>query len=231
MPLAVEIVLIVIGVLLLALALIGSGISRRLMTIPKMHRAPRVAVAILGVLLLAGGFWGMWSGTQKHGPTLAALRAHIPNDVKSSLTCTQAVDTPKNGVKLECSGGQGSLPTYVWYAMFPDVNSMQNYWMQEAGPSNLPGTHCKTIADYETGGKQTFTLGDQAITDGDEACYVNGNTTAEIYTDRRYNIVVYAEESDPQKFSDFTKWLDNTSVPPGPSDTAPPTPSQTPDGS
>lgn len=58
MPLAVEIVLIVIGVMLLAAALIGSGISRRLMTIPKMKRAPRVVIAILGVLLLAGGMWG-----------------------------------------------------------------------------------------------------------------------------------------------------------------------------
>ncbi|MEV5879893.1 hypothetical protein AB0L75_37910 [Streptomyces sp. NPDC052101] len=230
MPLAVEIVLIVIGVLLLAAALIGSGISRRLMTIPKMHRAPRVVLAALGVLLLAGGFWGMWTGTEKSAPTLADLRAHIPPDVKSTLNCTEAVESPKKGVELDCST-QGSVPDSVWYVMFPDVNSMQTYWMQESSPSNRQGTQCNTIDDYKRGSKTTYFLSDQSITDGDYACYMDGNSTVAIYTDRRYNIVVMAEESDPQKFSDFTNWVDNTSQPPGPTDTTPPTPSQTPDGS
>ncbi|MER6733156.1 hypothetical protein [Streptomyces puniciscabiei] len=230
MPLAIEIVLIVIGVLLLAAALIGSGISRRLMTIPKMHRVPRVALAVLGVLLLAGGFWGMWTGTQKSGPSLAELRSHIPSDVKSALNCTEAVESPKNGVELDCST-QGSIPDKVWYVMFPDVNKMQRYWMQEAGPTDLPGTQCNTIADYKKGSKTTYYLGDQSITDGDYACYMDGNTPVAVYTDRRYNIVVVAEESNPQKFAEFTDWVDKISQPPGPTDTTPPTPSQTPDGS
>ncbi|MFE4875046.1 hypothetical protein [Streptomyces sp. NPDC056682] len=230
MPLAVKIALVVIGVLLLGLALIGSGISRRLMTIPKMHRAPRVALAVLGVLLLVGGTWGLWAGAANHGPTLADLRTHVPADVKSRLNCTKAVETPKDGVELDCST-EGGFPDHVWYVMFADVNSMQNYWMQEAGTSNRPGTQCETIDDYKNGSKTAYYLSDQSITNGDVGCYMDGKTFVAVYTDRRFNMVVIADESDPQKFSDFTNWVYNTSQPPGPTDTAPPTPSQTPDGS
>ncbi|WP_438485376.1 hypothetical protein [Streptomyces sp. S186] len=230
MPLAAKIVLIVIGVLLLILALIGSGISRRLMTIPKMHRAPRIVLAVLGVLLLAGGMWGLWTGTAKHSPTLDDLRAHVPADVKSALNCTEASESPKNGVALDCST-QGGFPDHVYYAMFPDVNSMQKYWIGKANPSNLPGTQCNTTDDFEKGSKGTYSLGDQSITIGDVACSMDGNTAVVAYTDRRFNMVIMADESDPQKFSDFINWVDKTSQPPGPTDTAPPTPSQTPGGS
>ncbi|MEH0589359.1 hypothetical protein QA942_37080 [Streptomyces sp. B21-106] len=100
MPLAVEIVLIVIGVMLLAAALIGSGISRRLMTIPKMKRAPRVVIAILGVLLLAGGMWGVTTEANQHGPSLTALKKHIPSGVTSNLTCREAAESPRERWKL-----------------------------------------------------------------------------------------------------------------------------------
>ncbi|EST35415.1 hypothetical protein [Streptomyces roseochromogenus] len=229
MPLAVEIVLIVIGVLLLATALIGSGISRRLMTIPKMHRVPRVALAVLGVLLVAGGMWGLSTGTAKHAPTLAELRARVPSDVKQSMDCTEATEAPKNAVELDC-GTQNAVPDHVWYIMFPDVNSMQHYWMTQAGTVNLQGTQCVSLSDYTKGSKTSYYLSDQAITDGDDACTMDGNSPVIVYTDRRYNIVVIAEESDPQKFSEFNNWI-ATSQPAGPRDATPATPSQTPDGS
>jgi hypothetical protein len=118
MPLAVEIVLVIIGIGLLALALIGSGISRRLMTIPKMRRAPRVVLAILGVLLLAGGMWGLSTETKEDGPSVADLKAHIPDDVEADLSCTEAAESPKGAVAMDC-GTADSVPEYVRYPCSP----------------------------------------------------------------------------------------------------------------
>ncbi|MGW7542671.1 hypothetical protein ACWGKQ_16395 [Streptomyces sp. NPDC054770] len=223
---AVEIVLIVIGILLLAAALIGSGISRRLMTIPKMHRTPRIVIAILGVLLLVGGVWGV-TQTEKRGPTLADLRAHVPSDVKSALTCTEGSESPKGAVEMACNAD--SVSYQAWYVMFPDVNSMQDYWISQVTPSDLTGSNCKTLQDYQTGGKVSYYFSDESKTVGDQACYVSGKTTVAMYTDRRFNIVVWAQTDDPQHFAEFQKWVDRTSQPEpvGDENTTPPTPSHT----
>ncbi|MFG2967028.1 MULTISPECIES: hypothetical protein [unclassified Streptomyces] len=227
MSLTLEIVLIVIGILLLAAALIGSGISRRLMTIPKMHRAPRIILALLGALLLVGGMWGVTTRTEKHGPTLATLRAHIPPDVQSGLTCKDASESPKGAVEMSCSAD--SVPYQAWYVMFPDVNSMQDYWINQAGPSDLAGSDCSTMQDYEKGSKVTYHFTGDSTTVGDQACYVSGKTTVAMYTDRRFNIVVWAQTDDPQRFAEFQKWVNNTSqpTPVGNEETTPPTPSHT----
>ncbi|MEU1180236.1 hypothetical protein ABZ464_21755 [Streptomyces sp. NPDC005820] len=229
MPLAVEIVLIVIGILLLAAALIGSGISRRLMTIPKMKRAPRIVIAILGVLLLAGGMWGVTTEANQHGPSLSALKKHIPSDVTSTLTCREAAEAPKGAVKMDCST-QDSVPEQVWYVMFDNVNAMQDWWVSQARPSDLPGSSCATLSDFKKGSSYWYYVDDQSVAVGDESCYAAGNIVVAMYTDRRFNIVVWAQISDPKNFSEFQSWLTNTSRPTGPDDATPETPSQTPDG-
>ncbi|WP_327265472.1 hypothetical protein OG444_32600 [Streptomyces sp. NBC_01232] len=226
MPLVVEIILIVIGCVLLVAALIGSGISRRLMTIPKMHRAPRVIVAILGVLLLAGGMWGVSTEPEKHELSLADLKAHIPPDVKASLVCTESAEAPKGAVSANCST-EGMIPEYVWYTMFPDVHSMHAYWVKQTAPESQPGTECNKIDDYKKGSHTEYYLDDASVTVGDLACYVSEGSTVAVYTDRRFNIVVWAEISDPKHFSDFLTWVRDTSQPIGDSDVAPATPSPT----
>ncbi|WP_327698990.1 hypothetical protein [Streptomyces sp. NBC_00459] len=229
MPLVVEIILIAIGVVLLALALVGSGISRRLMTIPKMHRVPRIVLAILGVLLLAGGMWGVSTetGSTKHEtPSLDELKSHIPPGVKSEMSCTEAAEAPKGAVEANCSTS-GTIPDGVWYILFPDVNSMQAYWIRQVGSSDLPGTECTSQADYTKGSKQEYFLDDQSVTVGEMACYVNGSTTGAMYTDRRFNIIVVAQLSDPQHFSEFQTWLGDPSQPVGDTDATPATPSHT----
>ncbi|MER5528602.1 hypothetical protein ABT075_29170 [Streptomyces sp. NPDC002677] len=228
MPLALEIVLMIIGILLLAAALIGSGISRRLMTIPKMHRTPRVALAILGVLLLTGGMWGVATQTKTTGPTLAELKKHIPPAVKSALSCTESTETPKGTVEMECDSPNNSYPEQVWYTLFRDVNSMQDYWTSKSGPDTLTGTQCATTKDFKTGSKQTYSLSDETVIVGDYACLVSGNTAIGIYTDRRYNIVVFAQDANPQHFSNFVHWMfGDTSQPVGDETIIPPTPSHT----
>ena len=229
MPLAVEIVLIVIGILLLAAALIGSGISRRLMTIPKMHRAPRIVLAVLGVLLLAGGAWGLMTGKEQHSLSVTYLRKLIPQEVKSALHCDVSTEAPKGAVEEECdSTDDSTTPEQVWYTMFPNVNAMQDYWFSKAGPDALTGTQCQTIDDFKTGSKQTYYLSDRAITIGDFSCTMSGNTAIAIYTDRRYNIVVFAQDSNPQHYSDFANWMSGpTSQPTGKPEPTPATPSHT----
>ncbi|KUN80858.1 tetraspanin family protein [Streptomyces griseoruber] len=225
MPLAVEIVLIVIGVLLLAAALIGSGISRRLMTIPKMKRAPRIVIAILGVLLLVGGMWGVTTEEKHHGPTLAALKEHLPPDVKSRLDCTEASETPKDAVELDCST-PGSVPDQVWYYMFDDVDAMQNWWWNQTDPAHQPGGECTTIADFKQGSSLSYSTEDRSVTTGDIACFMDGNTVVDVYTDRRFNIVVWSQ-TDSQNFSEFMNWIVNTSLPVGDDGATPATPSHT----
>ncbi|POX60896.1 hypothetical protein C3492_24735 [Streptomyces sp. Ru62] len=229
MPLAVEIVLIAIGVLLLAAALIGSGISRRLMTIPKMHRAPRIALAILGVLLLAGGMWGVATETEKRGPSMAELETHVPSDIKAAMDCSEAAEVPKGAAGIECtSTDENTTPEAAWITMFPDVDSMQQYWLHKADPSDLPGAECSSVDDVKKGSKQEWILGDNTVTMGDQACYMAGNTAIAIYTDRRFNIVVFAQDSNPRHHADFLKWLNgNGSVPEGDENKAPATPSHT----
>ncbi|KOG34281.1 tetraspanin family protein [Streptomyces resistomycificus] len=225
MPLAVEIVLIAIGIVLLALALIGSGISRRLMTIPKMHRAPRVVLAILGVLLLAGGMWGLSIESEEQGPSLGDLKSHIPAEVKSALNCTESAESPKDAVKVDCSTVD-SVPEQAWYIMFPDVNAMQEYFMKQVAPGSLQGDECSTIDDYTEGSHQTYSFDDQSVVIGDYACYRSENIAVAMYTDRRFNIVVGAQISNPQYFTDFQTWVATTSQPAGDAD-ATPTPSHT----
>ncbi|MEU2062829.1 hypothetical protein [Streptomyces sp. NPDC013455] len=229
MSLALEIVLIIIGILLLAAALIGSGISRRLMTIPKMHRAPRIALAILGVLLLAGGMWGVITEREEPGPSLADLRTRVPSAVKAEMNCSEAAESPKGAVGLECTGTEeNTTPEQAWFTLFPDVDSMQKYWMNKAGPSDLPGTECTSVDDFRKGGKQEWILGDQSVTMGDQACYMVGNTAVALYTDRRYNIVVLAQVSDPDHYDAFLKWINgNASVLEGDDNETPATPSHT----
>ncbi|MFJ3961781.1 hypothetical protein [Streptomyces sp. NPDC090036] len=226
MPLVVEIILIVIGCVLLVAALIGSGISRRLMTIPKMHRAPRVIVAILGVLLLAGGMWGVSTEPEKHELSLADLKAHIPTDVKASLVCTESAEAPKGAVSANCST-EGMIPEQVWYTMFPDVHSMHAYWMKQTLPEDLPGTKCDKIEDYKQGSDYEYSLEDASVIVGDYACYMSGDTVVAVYTDRRFNVVVWAQISNTKNFSDFLTWVQDTSQPIGDSDVAPATPSPT----
>ncbi|MFI1049786.1 hypothetical protein ACH4U3_29095 [Streptomyces griseoruber] len=227
MPLAVEIILIVIGILLLAAALIGSGISRRLMTIPKMKRAPRVVIAILGVLLLAGGMWGVTTEANQHGPSLAALKKHIPSGVTSTLTCREAAESPKGAVEMDCSSQDS--PEEAWYLMFDNVDEMQDWWVSQTRPGELPGTSCNTMSDYKQGSKYWYYLDDQSVAVGDIACYSSGNIMVAMYTDRRFNVVVWAQISDPANFSDFQSWL-GTTQPTGSGDTTPATPSQTVNG-
>lgn len=229
MPLAVEIVLIVIGILLLAAALIGSGISRRLMTIPKMHRTPRIVLAVLGVLLLAGGAWGVMTEKEQHRPALAELRKHIPENIKSSLSCTESPESPKNAVQMECDSTDNSTtPEQVWFTLFPDVNSMQEYWFNKAAPGNLSGANCATTDDFKKGGKEPWNLNDPSVTVGDQACWMSGDTAVSSFTDRRYNIVVFAQSANPQLLSDFIKWVNSTdSVPTGDENATPATPSRT----
>lgn len=226
MPLAVEIVLVIIGVGLLALALIGSGISRRLMTIPKMRRAPRVVLAILGVLLLAGGMWGLSTGTKEDGPSMADLKAHIPDDVLADLHCTEGTESPEGAVKMECTGD--SVPEYAEYIMFADVNDMQDYWVEQVNPEALTGDQCNTVEDHRNGSRQTYFFDERSVTIGDEACYATGSDIVALYTDRRFNIVVGATIPDAQHFSDFRTWVDETSQPVGDEDATPETPSHTP---
>ncbi|MFE5807780.1 hypothetical protein [Streptomyces sp. NPDC056491] len=226
MPLVVEIILIVIGCVLLVAALIGSGISRRLMTIPKMHRAPRVIVAILGVLLLAGGMWGVSTEPEKHELSLADLKAHIPPDVKASLVCVESAEAPKGAVSANCST-EGMVPEQVWYTLFPDVHSMHAYWAKQTLPEDLPGTKCDKIDDYKKGSDYEYSLEDVSVIVGDYACYMSGDTMVAVYTDRRFNVVVWAQISNPKDFSDFLTWVQDTSQPIGDSDVAPATPSPT----
>ncbi|KUO10036.1 hypothetical protein [Streptomyces sp. DSM 15324] len=226
MPLAVEIVLIVIGVLLLAAALIGSGISRRLMTIPKMKRAPRVVIAILGVLLLAGGMWGVSTQEQPHGPSLAALKDHVPPDVKRDWPCKESSESPKDAVELDCSTTD-NVPDGLWYIMFDNENSMQRYWWNQTDPAHEPGSDCTTMAGFRQGSSYSYSTEDRSVTIGDEACYVDGNTLVDVYTDRRFNIVVFSQVSDPQNFSQFMKWRATISQPVGDHDATPASPTQT----
>ncbi|MFE2219158.1 hypothetical protein ACFW93_45585 [Streptomyces canus] len=230
MPLVVEIILIVIGILLLAAALIGSGISRRLMTIPKMKRAPRIGIAILGVLLLVGGMWGVTAEKeQHHGPTLAALRDHLPPRVQE-MDCTESSESPKNAVELNC-GTQGAFPDSVWYYMFDGVNSMQDWWHDQTSSVTRPGDDCSTLAAFKSGTSHTYSIEDESVTVGDQACYMDGNTLWDMYTDRRFNIIVLASIPDATNFSAFESWLnDGTSQPIGADDAAPATPSQTVNG-
>ncbi|MFI8939534.1 hypothetical protein [Streptomyces syringium] len=229
MPLAIKIILIVIGILLLVLALIGSGISRRLMTIPKMHRAPRIILAVLGVLLLVTGGLQLALEREKHGPSLADLQSHIPSAVTGNLNCSEHDEAPKGAVQMVCSEASDGVPDQdVYYIMFPDVNAMQAYWMKDAKPDSLPGTECSTQEDFKRGSNLPYslrggseTIGDAACMEGDEG--VNWVT----YTDRRFNIVVEAAHKDPQTFENFLTWVDQ-SYPEGPEGSKPVTPTQTP---
>ncbi|MFE6843493.1 hypothetical protein [Streptomyces sp. NPDC057686] len=224
MPLVVELVLIVIGLALLALALIGSGISRRLMTIPKMHRTPRIVLAILGVLLLAGGMWGMSVESEKRGPSLDDLRAHIPPDVKTTMACAEATESPKGAVEMDCSTPSG-VPEAVYYIMFPDVNSMQDYWMKQSASESQPASECSTIEHYKNGGKGTYFFNDKSVIIGDYSCFASGDDMIAVYTDRRYNVAVYASVSDAKRFPEFLTWVNTTSQPVGDADATPATPS------
>ncbi|MGW7452217.1 hypothetical protein [Streptomyces sp. NPDC054787] len=226
MPTVVEIVLIIIGLILLVLALIGSGISRRLMTIPKMHKTPRIALAILGVLLLAGGMLSLSIESKTNEPSLDELRGHIPPAVKSALVCTEAAEAPKRAVSMNCST-EGSIPEYVFYIKFPDVNVMQEYWMKQTGAETLSGTQCSTMDDFKKGSKQQYYLSDQSVIIGDYACYTAGPNTVAMYTDRRYNVLVWAQISDPKQFTQFMDWINLTSQPVGDANVTPATPSHT----
>lgn len=225
MPLAVEIVLVIIGIGLLALALIGSGISRRLMTIPKMRRAPRVVLAVLGVLLLAGGMWGLSIESEERGPSVADLKAHIPDSVKSEMTCTEAAESPKGAVRVDCTGD--GVPDWADYTMFPDVNAMQDHWMEVVGGADYPGDQCTTIDDFKTGSSNIYSLEDASVHVGEWACYMYEDKPSADYTDRRFNIIVRAEISNPENVSEFITWLGN-SQPEGDDDATPKTPTNTP---
>ncbi|MGW1050647.1 hypothetical protein [Streptomyces sp. NPDC002521] len=159
MPLAVEIVIIFLGILLLAAARSGSGTSRCLPTAPKMHRTPRVVLAVPGTVLAAGGMWGLVTEKAQYGPSPADLQKHIPNDVSSALNCKQATESPKGAVEVE------------WESK--DSSSAPNY------------------------------LSDPSVTVGDQACSMDGSLAVASCTDRRFDIIVWAQ--DPiQRYSDVT---------------------------
>ncbi|WP_370417740.1 hypothetical protein AB8O64_03155 [Streptomyces sp. QH1-20] len=230
MPLAIKIILIVIGILLLVLALIGSGISRRLMTIPKMHRAPRIILAVLGVLLLVTGGLQLALEREKHGPTLADLKSHIPTAVTDNLKCTEHSEAPKGAVQMVCTEARDGVPDQaVFYILFPDVNAMQDYWMKDTQAGSLPESECASKDQFREGGKTTYTLSDPSETVGDVACGETPDGVAvATYTDRRFNIVVQATHKDPQTFEHFLTWASDTSQPKGPEGSKPVTPTQTP---
>ncbi|MFI1972130.1 hypothetical protein [Streptomyces cinnamoneus] len=231
MPLAVTVILIILGVLLLITALIGSGVSRRLMTIPKMHRGPRIVLAALGALLLIAGGAMLTAGSGKHELTVEELKAHIPKDVKDNMRCEKGNSPPKGAVQMECSSSSG-MPDGANYIMFPNVNDMQDYWMREYSPKDREGPDCDTADGYRKGSYVTYEDGSETI--GDMVCAIsaesgdNSGTFWASYTDRRYNIVVEANGKNADLFQDFVNWINETSKPTGDSPPKPATPTQTP---
>lgn len=211
MPLAIKIILIVIGILLLVLALIGSGISRRLMTIPKMHRAPRIVLAVLGVLLLATGGLLFALEKEKHGPSQADLKAHIPPKLMGNMACEEHPEAPEGAVQMVCSEARDGMPDQVvYYIMFPNRDAMQDYWQKTVEPENLSGTKCDSKEDFDAGGQTTYTLGNSPDTVGNLACGVDADgITSATYTDQRFNIIVQASHKDPQSVSAFVDWVNS----------------------
>ncbi|MEU6064043.1 MULTISPECIES: hypothetical protein [Streptomyces] len=223
MPLAIEILLIVIGVVLLMLALIGSGISRRLMTIPKMQRAPRAVLAVLGVLLLVAGTWQLATEKEKRELTSAELGEHLPAAVDRS-SCVESKQVPEGAVGLDCGTGD-STPEYFSFVMFRDVNAMQDFLDNQIDPGNLSGSSCDNRDDYKKGARFEYSLENPSLTVGDMICYEDTDSIPWVaYTDRRFNIIVQAREKDPAKFAGFLDWVTN-SQPTGRSIPEPATPS------
>ncbi|MFF5369960.1 hypothetical protein [Streptomyces sp. NPDC013187] len=225
MPLAIEILLVLIGILLLALALIGSGISRRLMTIPRMHKWPRMVIAALGVVMLVGGGWLLMMPNEKKGPSYADLEEHIPSRLTDLLTCEEHSEAPKGAVEAICTSDDGMQTVY--YSLFPDVNSMQAFWMKQVSLETLTDSECSSVEDFQAGGKYVYTTNDESSELGDVACEVSSDGSLWMtYTDRRYNIVVEANHGEPGDVSGFSDWIDDT-TPAGSGNSTPETPTQT----
>ncbi|GAA2279828.1 hypothetical protein GCM10010234_15720 [Streptomyces hawaiiensis] len=224
MPLAIEILLVLIGILLLALALIGSGISRRLMTIPRMHKWPRIVIAALGVVMLVGGGWLLMMPNEKEGPSYADLEEHIPSTVTDQMTCEEHSEAPKGAVEALCTSSDGVQTVY--YSLFPDVNSMQAFWMKQVSPETLTDSECSSVEDFQAGGKNYYG-NDEFPVLGDIACEVSSDDSLWMtYTDRRFNIVVEANHGEPGDVSGFSDWLYDT-TPAGSGNSTPATPTQT----
>ncbi len=129
---------------------------------------------------------------------------------------------------MECTASEGAPDQGITYTMFQDVNAMQEHWLKEATPEQLPRTTCDTEDDYANGGNRTYGNGSAVL--GDTACWEDTNDVAwSVYTDRRFNIVVELGQKDPQQFSDFLSWT-GASQPVGGADSTPATPTQPADG-
>jgi hypothetical protein len=224
MPLAIEILLVIVGILLLALALIGSGISRRLMTIPRMHKWPRIVIAVLGVVMLVGGGWLLMTSNEKDGPSYADLKDHIPSTLTSWMTCEKHSEAPEGAVEAMCTSSDGAQTVY--YSLFPDVNSMQAFYAKSVNSENLTDSECSSLEDFQTGGKSSYG-NDEFPVLGDVACQVGSDDSLWMtYTDRRFNIVVEANHAEQEDVSGFSDWMVDT-TPVGSANSAPATPSQT----
>ncbi|MDX3633116.1 hypothetical protein OG920_11250 [Streptomyces europaeiscabiei] len=224
MPLAIEILIVLIGILLLALALIGSGISRRLMTIPRMHKWPRIVIAVLGVVMLAGGGWLLMTGNEKDGPSYADLKEHIPSALKNWMTCEQHSEAPEGGVEAICTSSDSAQTVY--YSLLPEVNSMQAFYEKRVTPEALTDSECSSVEDFQMGGKTTYG-NDEFPVLGDVACQVDNDESLWMtYTDRRFNIVVEAKHAVQEDASGFLDWINDT-TPAGSAESTPATPTQT----
>jgi hypothetical protein len=224
MPLAIEILLVLIGILLLALALIGSGISRRLMTIPRMQKWPRIIIAALGVVMLVGGGWLLMTPNEKKGPSYADLEDHIPSTLTDWMTCEKHSEAPEGAVEAVCTSEDGVQTVY--YSLFSDVHSMQKYYVKSVTPEQLAVSECSSMEDFQTGGKTPYGNNEFAVV-GDEACQVGTDDSLWMtYTDRRFNIVVEAQHAEQGDVSGFFDWISYT-TPTGSGNSTPATPTQT----
>ncbi|MET7734344.1 hypothetical protein ABZT02_23675 [Streptomyces sp. NPDC005402] len=224
MPLAIEILLVIVGILLLALALIGSGISRRLMTIPRMHKWPRIVIAVLGVVMIVGGGWLLMTSDEKDGPSYADLKDHIPSTLTSWMTCEKHSEAPEGAVEAKCTSSDGAQTVY--YSLFSGVNPMQAFYAKSVTLEELTESECSSVEDFQTGGKSSYG-NDEFPVLGDVACQVgNDESLWMTYTDRRFNIVVEANHAKREDVSGFNDWLSDT-TPVGSANSTPATPTQT----
>jgi hypothetical protein len=80
--------------------------------------------------------------------------------------------------------------------------------------------------DFKKGSTVSWYISDPSVVVGDYACYMDEDFTWVLYTDRRLNIAVSAHTSNPEDFSAFLSWVDETSHPQpvGDEDVTPATP-------
>lgn len=224
-----KVALVILGFLLVLVGILGSGISIREISFPRVGGAARIVSLAMGSLLVITGagllIFSLEDRERSDPPTVAApltsgnvnptmegvsessrLEQRVPSDIRDDCDPIEEPGVyPSSTATLLCTTPESDVPGSVWYNQFASAAEMMSDVTADNNRSvqgELPPKSCKTSEDVQ--GTGSYSVGNETV--GDLYCYKGTEDDVWfVWTDNRYNIASYAS-APASRVADLYAW-------------------------